>query len=195
MHRIATTAAVIALSALGAGRANAQHDGHEDPDTTAHPSHGTPFSSGPRENWTFSSPHLDVDGGLFYVRTDPADTREAFVRVHVQTALGIHTLQLSSDVLFIPSFGATPVWSGLLEEAPIPQTSRFYVAAGIGLISGRNASGDRLSGWVQGVFAYRSPVHELTPFVQAGKALSRGNRAELLFGIAHPLAPYKLHLP
>jgi hypothetical protein len=31
--------------------------------------------------------------------------------------------------------------------------------------------------------------------VQVGKALSDGNQVELLFGIAHPLAPYKLHLP
>jgi hypothetical protein len=83
----------------------------------------------------------------------------------------------------------------VLEVAPIHPESRFYVAGGIGLISGRNQNGDKLSGWLQGTVAYRTPIHELTPFVQIGKALSDGNQAELLFGIAHPLAPYLLHLP
>jgi hypothetical protein len=45
------------------------------------------------------------------------------------------------------------------------------------------------------VAAFRTPVHELTPFVQIGKALVDGAKAELLIGIAHPLAPYLLHLP
>ena len=105
------------------------------------------------------------------------------------------SVQLSSDLLWIPSRGATPAWSGTLELAPIHQESPFYIAGGIGLITGHDVGADRLVGWLQGPAALRTPIHELTPFVQVGKALTTGNRAEFLIGIAHPLAPYKLHFP
>ena len=193
MHRVVALVALVALLGVTPAQIAAQHEDPEgEPD---HPNHGTTFSTGTRENWTFSTPHLDINGGLFYVNTSPTTTQEAFFRLHGQAALGIHYLQVSSDLLWIPVFGATPLWSGVLEVAPIQQESRFYVAAGIGLISGRSQNGDKLSGWLQGTVAYRTPIHELTPFVQIGKALSDGNQAELLFGIAHPLAPYKLHFP
>jgi hypothetical protein len=193
VHRVVALTALIGLLGFAPDRVAAQH---EDPEgEPAHPNHGTTFSTGTREGWTFSTPHLDINGGLFYMNTSPATTQEAFFRLHAQTAFGIHYLQLSSDLLWIPQFGATPVWSGVLEVSPIQQESPFYVAAGIGLISGRNQNGDKLSGWLQGTVAFRTPIHEITPFVQIGKALSNGNQAELLFGIAHPLAPYKLHLP
>jgi hypothetical protein len=73
--------------------------------------------------------------------------------------------------------------------------SPFYVAAGIGLITGHDFGVDKLVGWAQGTMAARTPIHELTPFVQVGRALVSGNRTEFLIGIAHPLAPYKLHFP
>ncbi|HKV71633.1 MAG TPA: hypothetical protein VJN62_10315, partial [Gemmatimonadales bacterium] len=72
--------------------------------------------------------------------------------------------------------------------------SSFYVSVGAGLITGH--VGDRFAGWAQAVVAYRTPIHELTPFIQAGRALtSQVQRSEFLFGIAHPLAPYRLHFP
>jgi len=157
--------------------------------------HGRTFSTGTREGWTFSTPHLDIDGGVFEVHSGRTDVSKAFARLHLQTALGIHLLQVSSDLLWIPSAGATPVWSGTLELAPIHQESPLYVAGGIGLITGHVIGADRLAGWVQGTVAVRTPIHELTPFVQVGKALTAGNKAEFLIGIAHPLAPYKLHFP
>ena len=85
--------------------------------------------------------------------------------------------------------------TGTLELAPIHQESPFYVAAGIGLITGHDLGLDKLVGWAQGTVAARTPIHELTPFVQVGRALVSGNRTEFLIGIAHPLAPYKLHFP
>ena len=193
MNRLASIIAIAALAAFAPATALAQHEGEAEGD--GHRAHGTTFSTGTRAGWTLSTPHLDINGGLFHVNTSPRATQEAFFRLHAQTALGIHYLQLSSDLLWIPQFGATPVWSGVLELAPIQQESRVYAAGGIGLMSGRNQNGDKLSGWLQATVAYRTPIHELTPFVQVGKALSDGNEVELLFGIAHPLAPYKLHLP
>jgi hypothetical protein len=155
--------------------------------------HGRTFSTGTREGWTFSTPHLDINGGLY--RISSGGPSQAFFRLHLQTALGIHVVQVSSDLQWIPSFGATPSWSGTLELAPIHQESPFYVAAGIGLITGHDVGVDRLVGWAQGTMAARTPIHELTPFVQVGRALVSGNRTEFLIGIAHPLAPYKLHFP
>jgi hypothetical protein len=186
---------MILVLALGLpGALAAQHDAAAD---SAPRPHGTTFSQGPRDNWTFAAPHLDIDGGVFRMTRASGDISEAFFRVHFQTAPGIPLLEISSDLLWIPEFGATPTWSAVLQFAPISEASRFYVSAGMGGISGRDttAGRDRLSGWVQAVAAFRTPVHELTPFVQIGKALVDGAKAELLIGIAHPLAPYLLHLP
>lgn len=196
MNRFALVTAIATLAFWPLGRATAQHMSASDTASDSGPViHGRTFSTGTRTGWTFSTPHLDINGGLYYVHTAPANVSEGFFRLHLQTALGIHTVQLSSDLLWIPAFGATPVWSGALDLAPIPQESPLYVAAGVGLISGRDSSSDRLAGWVHATVAIRTPIHELTPFVEIGKALSAGNKAEFLFGVAHPLAPYKLHLP
>lgn len=196
MNRLALVAAVATLVLSPLGRVAAQHTSAADTSSDSGPViHGRAFSTGTRTGWTLSTPHLDINGGVYYVHTTPANVSEGFFRLHLQTALGIHTVQLSSDLLWIPAFGATPVWSGALELAPIRQESPFYVAAGVGLISGRDSTADRLAGWVHGTMAIRTPIHELTPFVEIGKALSAGNKAEFLFGVAHPLAPYKLHMP
>ena len=157
--------------------------------------HGRAFSTGTREGWTFSTPHLDINGGLYDAGSGGSHVSKAFFRLHLQTALGVHAIQVSSDLLWIPALGATPVWSGVLEVAPIHQESPLYVAAGVGLVTGHELGIDRLVGWAQGTVAARTSIHELTPFVQVGRALVSGNKTELLFGIAHPLAPYKLHFP
>jgi hypothetical protein len=185
------TFALVILGAFVLSPAAAQHS--EDPDSQPRP-HGTTFSQGPRTDWTFAPPHLDIDGGWFSRKTSP-EVSEAFFRVHFQTAPGIKYLEISSDLLWLPALGATPTWSVVLQVAPISEESRFYLSAGFGGITGRDPSGDRLAAWVQAVAAVRTPIHELTPFVQFGRPLVSGARPELLVGIAHPLAPYLLHLP
>jgi hypothetical protein len=179
---------------VGTGQLAAQHDAssayHED----EHP-HQTAFSEGPRSGWTIGAPHLDINGGLFYVSRDPSDTKEAFVRLHAQAALGIPAVELASDLQWIPSFGATPTWSAVGQVAPVRASSRLYLSGGVGVVTGHSSKGDRLKGWMQGVLAVRTPLHEIAPFVQAGRAFGSGQKAEFLFGIAHPLAPYKFHLP
>ncbi|MGH7615080.1 MAG: hypothetical protein ACREMW_13685, partial [Gemmatimonadales bacterium] len=100
MHRVVALAALIGLLGIAPARVAAQHEDPEgEPD---HPNHGTTFSTGTREHWTFSTPHLDINAGLFYVNTSPATTREAFLRLHAQAALGIHYLQVSSDLVWVP---------------------------------------------------------------------------------------------
>ena len=89
-----------------------------------------------------------------------------------------------------PPLGATPTWSGVLDLAPIQRPSPFYLAGGIGLISGRHQEGDKLSGWVQGTAAYRSPIHELTPFVQVGSALQRQRCRDPVRHRPHTGAPH-----
>lgn len=192
MHRLTLT---LTLVLVPVARAAAQHQMPPSDSGLGPVIHGRTFSTGTREGWTFSTPHLDINGGLFEVHSGGTDVSKAFVRLRLETALGIHVVQVSSDLLWIPAFGATPVWSGTLELAPIHQESPFYVAGGIGLITGRDFGADRLVGWLQGTAALRTPIHELAPFVQVGKALTAGNKVEFLIGLAHPLAPYKLHFP
>lgn len=192
MHCLTLT---LAFALLPLTRVAAQHQTTPSDSDSGPVIHGRTFSTGTREGWTFSTPHLDINGGLFKINSGGRNVSKAFFRLHLQTALGIHLVQVSSDLQWIPSFGATPVWSGTLELAPIHQESPFYVAGGIGLITGHDFGLDRLVGWAQGTVAARTPIHELTPFVQVGRALVSGNRTEFLIGIAHPLAPYKLHFP
>lgn len=179
---------------LGAGPLAAQHDaaGESNYDDS-HP-HQTAFSEGPRAGWTIGAPHLDLNGGVFHVDRGAGNTTEAFIRLHAQAALGIPALELASDLQWIPDFGATPTWSAVGQIAPLKQDSRVYLSGGLGVVTG-HSSRDRLRGWVQGVLAVRTPLHELAPFVQVGRAFGSGQRAEFLFGVAHPLAPYRFHLP
>lgn len=182
---------VLLSSPVLAQEAQAGHDMDGD---YSHP-HQTAFSEGPRTGWTVGAPHLDINGGLFFVDRDPENIKEAFLRLHAQMAPGIPGLELASDLTFIPSFGATPTWSAVGQIAPLPASSRLYISAGAGVITGHSDKGDRLRGWFQGVVAIRTPLHEIAPFVQIGRATGSGQKAEFLFGIAHPLAPYRFHLP
>lgn len=193
----ATLRTPLALAALllplTAGQLAAQHEDPDYPDQS-HPRQ-TAFSEGPRTGWTIGAPHLDINGGLFHVRRDRSDTKEGFVRLHAQAALGIPALEVASDLQWVPSFGATPTWSAVGQIAPLKASSIVYLSGGLGVITGHSSRGDRLKGWMQGVVAVRTPLHEIAPFVQVGRAFGSGQKAELLFGIAHPLAPYRFHLP
>jgi len=158
--------------------------------------HGRAFFPGRGAGWTFGYPTVDVNAGLYSTKT-PADSsfNKLFLRAHVSMNTGIPHLALSADVNWIPSVGATPVVSFLGQIDPLSRESDFYVSVGAGLITGHVATADKFAGWAQAVLAYRTQIHELTPFVQAGHALNSGQKFEFLFGIAHPLAPYLLHVP
>ena len=154
--------------------------------------HGPVFSEGHPMGWTFGPPHLDLNAGLLLRSggTGPA-VREGFVRFHAQFALGSSRFVSASDVLFLPGVGATPAFSTVFQFQPVRPGARVFLAAGLGITTGHGGSADRLTGLVQGVAAVRLPVHEIAVFIQANRPLRRGQRSELLLGVAHPIAPYR----
>lgn len=188
MKRFVTVIVFLAVGATSA--AMAQHS--EDPDSAK--SHGRTFSTGTREGWTFSSPHVDIGGGVYMEPGHDPKVSEGFFRVHVQIAAGPKLVELAADLLWLPAVGATPTFSAALQLAPLSEESPVYFAAGIGLITGR-APTDRFAGWLQAELAVRTPIHELTPFISVGKAMVADSELELQIGIAHPLSPYLFHLP
>ena len=180
--------AVLALTAIPLSSTQAQ-DTEEQGQVN-----GKAFFPGNGVGWTFGYPSLDVNAGLHSTLAGNVMTSQAFIRAHIAMNTGIPHLAVSADVNWIPARGATPVVSFVGQIDPLSRQSDFYVSVGAGLITG-HVVGDKFAGWVQAVVAYRTPIHQLTPFVQAGRALSsQVERSEFLFGIAHPLAPYRLHL-
>jgi len=87
VHRLTLT---LTLVLLPVARAAAQHQMPPSDSGLGPVIHGRTFSTGTREGWTFSTPHLDINGGLFEVHSGGTDVSKAFVRSHLQTALGIH---------------------------------------------------------------------------------------------------------
>lgn len=141
------------------------------------------------------APAIDINGGLFKMKASPSDISETFWRLHSQWGTGFRHLAMSADVLWIPKLTqSSPTFSILAQYEPISQTKRLYASIGAGMISGRDQTGNGFSPWAQATVAYRSAIHDIAPFVQAGRVLNGTNReTEFLFGIAHPIAPYKMH--
>lgn len=158
--------------------------------TGSAPGHIAPFTEGHHGGWLFGAPHLDVNAGAYHV----TGTTDAAFRLHTQYAPGaIRVVEIAWDLLFIPARGATPFVSAVAQLSPLPEHSPLYVNVGAGLITGHSAAGDRLNGWLETTLAWRSPLHDITPFVQIGHATGSGHRFEFLFALAHPLSPY--HVP
>ena len=193
MRTSVTLLALVALAALPLTRAAAQQDsaGAEE----GHVFHGRTFFPGKGAGWTFGYPSVDINAGLYSTKT-PADStyNKFFFRAHVAMNTGIPHVAVSGDLNWIPAVGATPVVSFVGQIDPLSRESDFFASVGAGLITGHAAT-DKFVGWAQAVVAYRTPIHELTPFVQVGHALNGGQKFEFLFGIAHPLAPYLFHVP
>lgn len=141
------------------------------------------------------APAVDFNAGLYKVKNTPSDISDAFLRVHTQWGLGIRHVAMSIDALWIPKLTqSTPSISFVAQYEPISQAKRLYASVGAGMISGRDQTGNGFSPWAQAVVAYRSPIHDLAPFIQAGRVLNGTDReTEFLFGIAHPIAPYRMH--
>lgn len=141
------------------------------------------------------APAVDFNVGRFVEKASPSNLSETFLRVHTQWGLGFRHLAMSADALWIPHLTqSTPTISFVAQYEPISQAKRLYASVGAGMISGRDQTGNGFSPWAQAVVAYRSPIHDLAPFVQAGRVLNGTNReTEFLLGIAHPIAPYRMH--
>lgn len=159
-------------------------------ETGSAPGHISTFTEGHHHGWLFASPHFDVNAGAWHT----TGTTNAAPRFHLQYAPGaIRAVEVAWDLLFLPARGATPVVSAIVQYSPLPEYGRVYGNVGAGGITGHSASGDRLNGWLEATLAYRSPFHDVTPFVQIGHATGAGNRFEFLFALAHPISPY--HVP
>ena len=187
-------AAVGATVLLAAAPATARAQGEMAP--MSHP-HAAPFTVGGTDDWTLGVPHVDVNGGLYSVaaKDNMAKVQEGFVSARLQTGLGTEHVQLSVNALFVPKLGGSPELSTVVQYVPTSNEGRGFFSVGAGAISGRWGSDNRVEPWVQATAAFRTPIHEITPFVQVGAPLVSGGRTELLIGIAHPLAPYRFHLP
>ncbi|HEY6808307.1 MAG TPA: hypothetical protein VI160_05905 [Gemmatimonadales bacterium] len=184
-------ALLLALAALPA-HADAQESG---PDA-GHASHGRTFHPGGGTGWTLGYPSVDVNAGEWFTSSGPGSSiHHFFLRAHVGMNTGIPHLALSGDLNWIPSLGATPVFSVVGQVDPLDRASPFYLSVGAGLVTGHSPGADRFVGWAQAVLAFRTPIHELAPFVQVGRALQTGAKLEVLVGLAHPLAPYQFHVP
>jgi hypothetical protein len=192
-------AALLSLAFLP-GRLTAQmHGGTSDEGTSTFGEefpHGVTFWTRrePEGCW-LCAPAIDFNAGFFKTKATPSDLTEGFVRVHSQWGLGFRHLAMSADALWIPHLTqSTPRISFVAQVEPISQAKRLYASAGIGMISNGSASGKGFGGWAQAVVAYRSPIHDIAPFIQAGRMLSGSNReTEILLGLAHPIAPYRMH--
>jgi hypothetical protein len=144
---------------------------------------------------TLCAPAIDINAGLYKMEAEPDALSETFIRLHTQWGLGIRHMSLSADLLWIPGLTqSTPSVAFVAQYEPISQAKRFYVGVGGGMISGRDQDGNGFSLWGQATVAYRSPIHDIAPFVQVGQVLSGDDREmEFLFGVAHPIAPYRMH--
>lgn len=193
--RLVTALAWATLAVFPLTRAVAQQDGGDG--EGSHLPHGRAFSPGNGAGWTFGYPTIDINAGLFDTEgaSGGPGVHKFFLRVHGGMNTGIPHFALSLDANWLPSIGATPVVSFVGQIDPLDRESPFYVSVGAGLITGHVATGDKFAGWAQAVVAYRTHIHELAPFIQAGHALNSGQQFEFLFGVAHPLAPYLFHVP
>jgi hypothetical protein len=198
-RRILLTAVAALAFVLLPARASAQsHDMGNDGASTFGEDfpHGVTFWTRrePEGCW-LCAPAVDFNAGLYQVKATPSDISETFLRVHTQWGLGIRHLAMSVDALWIPKLTqSTPSIAFVAQYEPIGQQKRLYASAGVGMISGRDQTGNGFSPWAQAVVAYRSPIHDLAPFIQAGRVLNGTDReTEFLFGIAHPIAPYRMH--
>src|SRR4029077_17678441 len=190
--KLATALTCVALTALPLVELQAQQDNENKDEGHVH---GKAFFPGNGAGWTFGYPTLDVNAGLYATKTAAdSSVNQLFLRAHVSMNTGIPHFALSTDLNWIPSVGATPVFSFLGQIDVLSRERYFYVSFGAGLIT-HHTAGDKFAGWAQAVIAYRTPIHELAPSVQAGHALNSGQKFEFLFGVAHPLAPYLFHIP
>lgn len=141
------------------------------------------------------APAIDINFGLYNVSAEPEDISELFIRLHSQFGLGVRHLAVSADLLWIPEISqSSPTVSIVAQYEPFDQRKRVYGSIGAGMISGRDQEGNGFTPWAQAQLAYRSAIHDIAPFVQVGLPLTGDDREfEFMLGIAHPIAPYRMH--
>jgi hypothetical protein len=152
------------------------------------------------------APQLSLDGAALF-RADAAlpsagsPKTTALVRARLEVGSFVPHVGLFSQMEFTPSDGPTPAIQFGLALWAMRRQSPLNLSAGIGFTDYREGVGETrpgafvMHGWGQLRLQYRTPVHDVTLYAQAGAPLISGGRASYQLGGSHPLAPYKLHLP
>lgn len=185
-------AAIAVVVAAGTARAQGAMEGMTG---MAHP-HTRPFTVGGTDDWTLGVPHVDLNGGVLTAPAKDALVKisEGYVSARLQMGLGSPNLQFAATTLFLPRVGTAAEFTGVIQFVPTDNDGPIFAAVGAGVMTGRSGGGTRAEPIGQATLGWRTPVHEITPFVQMNAPLSSGARVELQFGVSHPLAPWTFHI-
>jgi hypothetical protein len=157
-------------------------------------------------NCDLCAPRVYLDGAaLFRSSADlpsaTSDKTTPLVRGRLEIASFLPHVGLYSQMAFTPADGTTPEIELGLKVWALRRASAFNVAVDVGAIDYRQGIGAAspaafvMRGWSELSAQYRSPLHEITLYAQAGIPWLRTARGRYQVGLSHPLAPYKLHIP
>ena len=157
-------------------------------------------------NCHLCAPRLFIEGAaLFRSGTDlpsaTSDETTPLVRARLDVGSFVPHLGLFSQVEFTPADGPTPTIQFGLQLWARPRSSAVNASVELGATDYRQGIGESspgafvMRGWAQLTARYRSPIHELTLYAQAGVPSLSTARVRYQLGLSHPLAPYKLEIP
>lgn len=152
------------------------------------------------------APRLYVDGAaLFRTAADlpsaSSDKTTPLVRARLEVGTFVPHVGLFSQMEFTPSDGPSPTIQFGLRLWALAQSSALNAGLALGGTDYRQGIGETspgafvMRGWSELTVQYRSPLHEVTLYAQAGVPWLQTARVRYQVGVSHPLAPYKLHIP
>ena len=164
------------------------------------------MASPPQASCDLCSPRLYVDAAALFragaaLPSAESDKTTPLVRGRLEVSSFLPHVGLFSHMEFTPADGPTPTLQFGLAAWALNAHSTVNVSGGLGVTDFRQGIAEQspgafvLRGWGHVAAQYRSPLHELTVYAQAGTAFAGGARPRYQLGVSHPLAPYKLHLP
>jgi hypothetical protein len=164
--------------------------------------HGEMYEEG---KCTICGPQLSLDGAMLRRTAQQlprfgADRTALLLRARVEAGSFIRRVGLFATMEFTPADGPSPTITAGLQAWLLDRGGAFNVTGGLGFGDAREGVGEAspgayvARGWGQVGVRYRTPVHELSIYGQAGAAFSGSRRVSYQLGISHPLAPYTFHL-
>lgn len=129
-----------------------------------------------------------------------ADRTALVIRARVEAGTFLRRLGLFATMEFTPADGPSPTITAGVTAWLLPRGRAFNVSGGLGFSDARDGVGEAspgayvARGWGQVGVQYRTPIHELSLYGQAGAAFSGSKRVLYQLGVSHPLAPYTFHL-
>lgn len=157
-------------------------------------------------NCDLCAPRLYVDGAaLFRAAADlpsaSSDKTTPLVRARLEVGTFVPHVGLFSQMEFTPSDGPSPTIQLGMRLWALSRSSAFNASVELGATDYRQGIGQTspgafvMRGWSELTAQYRSPLHEVTLYAQAGVPWLQTARVRYQVGVSHPLAPYKLHIP